>query len=326
MTLVTIASIYSAFAGREARGVSPAYQRLADAVARDRTLLALLAELPPAKRQPNLLFAVVRLLDGPVAAPEPFREFVAQNWARIAPEMLGRATQTNEVGRCAALLPVLATLPPPLALINVGASAGLCLYPDRYSYRYRSPGRNPPHLVGSTAPVLDCETTGLTPPTTRPTVVWRAGLDINPLDVDDAGDVAWLEALIWPEQAHRRERLRAAIAIARAEPPRLVRGDGLTALPGLAAEAPAGATLVVYHTSVLYQVPPPDRAQFLDLVRSLPGHWVSIETPDVVDVGELPPPPDDRLHNVLALDGTPLAWVRGHGQALTWFGPGTARH
>jgi hypothetical protein len=33
----------------------------------------------------------------------------------------------------------------------------------------------------------------------------------------------------------------------------------------------------------------------------------------------LPEPPDDTLHNVLALDGTPLAWTRPHGQAITWF-------
>ena len=317
MAVVTIASAYREFAVRETRGVSPTYERLADAVARDEEILGRLAELPAAKQQPNLLFAVVRLLGGPVDRAGSFREFVAGNWAAIAPEMRQRATQTNEIGRCAALLPVLAALPQPLALIDVGASAGLCLYPDKYSYRYGS------HLVGSSAPVLDCQATGLKPPATRPTVAWRAGIDLNPLDVTDPADVAWLEALIWPEHAHRQERLRAAIAIARAEPPRLVRGDLLATLPGLAARAPAGATLVVYHTSVLYQVPPPERAEFLDLVRGLPGHWISVEAPEVVDVGDLPAPPDASVHNVLALDGTPLAWVRAHGQSLTWFGPVT---
>jgi hypothetical protein len=33
----------------------------------------------------------------------------------------------------------------------------------------------------------------------------------------------------------------------------------------------------------------------------------------------LPPAPDQALHNVLALDGRPLAWTRGHGQAMAWF-------
>jgi hypothetical protein len=39
-------------------------------------------------------------------------------------------------------------------------------------------------------------------------------------------------------------------------------------------------------------------------------------------LGTLPPlpkPPGEALHNVLALDGTPLAWPRSHGQAIIWF-------
>jgi hypothetical protein len=48
--------------------------------------------------------------------------------------MLAQSTQTNEPGRCAALLPMLARLPEPLALLEVGASAGLCLLPDFYTY------------------------------------------------------------------------------------------------------------------------------------------------------------------------------------------------
>ncbi len=311
MSGVQIADSYRDFAAREARGVSPTYERLAGAVAGDDEILGLLGALPVAKQQPNLLFAVVRLLGGPT--DESFHDFVVGNWAAIAPEMRQRATQTNEIGRCAALLPVLAALPQPLALIDVGASAGLLLYPDKYSYRYGA------HQLGSSAPILDCQATGLTPPATRPAVVWRAGVDLNPLDVTDPADVAWLEALIWPEHTHRRERLRAAIAIARSDPPRLIRGDALAALPGLATQAPAGATLVVYHSSVLYQVPPPERAEFADLVRRLPGHWISVEGPEVLDFGDLPAPPDASAHNVLALDGKPLAWVRPHGQALTWF-------
>jgi hypothetical protein len=310
---MTIAALYTEFATREAHGVSPAYERLSSAVSRDHAVLALLGTLPAAKRQPNLLFGVVRLLGGPVDDPAAFGEFTVANWPAIEAQMRTRATQTNEAGRCALLLPVLAALPQPLALLEVGASAGLCLYPDRYAYRYGD------HQVGAGEPVLDCAVTAMAPPTGRPEVVWRAGLDLNPLDVTDPADVAWLEALIWPEHAHRRARLRAAAAVAAADPPLLVRGDLVDDLPALAARAPADATLVVFHSSVLYQVPVPRREAFAELVRGLPGHWIAVEGPDVLSYDALPPPPDQALHNVLSLDGKPLAWTRGHGQAIDWF-------
>jgi len=200
-----------------------------------------------------------------------------------------------------------------LALLEVGAAAGLGLYPDRYAYRYGE------HRIGGGDLVLDCALTGTTPPLRMPEVVWRAGLDLNPLDVTDESDVAWLDALIWPEHHHRRQRLRAAAAIAAAEPPVLVRGDLVDDLRSLAARAPSDATLVVFHTSVLYQVPADRRARFLTLVGELPSHWISVEAPDVVPLAGLPSPPDNTLHNVLALDGRPLAWTRGHGQAMDWF-------
>ncbi|MFY1669318.1 DUF2332 domain-containing protein [Plantactinospora sp. WMMB334] len=311
---MTIAADYADFGVGEARDVSPAYERLALAVADDDELLALLGTLPAAKRQPNLLFGVVRLLGGPVEDPAEFHDYAVANWPLVAAEMRVRATQTNEAGRCALLLPVLAGLPQPLALLEVGASAGLCLYPDRYAYRYGD------HLLGTGEPVLDCAATGLTPPARLPEVVWRAGLDLNPLRVGDPADIAWLDAVIWPEHAHRRARLRAAAAVAAAEPPLLLRGDLVDDLPALAGQAPAGATLVVFHSSVLYQVPASRRTAFVHLVRGLPGHWISNEAPEVLPHDDLPEPPGGARHNVLALDGRPLAWTRGHGQSMIWFG------
>ncbi|MCM0675795.1 DUF2332 domain-containing protein [Micromonospora phytophila] len=310
---MTIAESYVEFGTREARGVSPAYERLSLAVSRDDELLALLDTLPPAKRQPNLLFGVVRLLGGPVEEPAAFHDFTVANWAAIEAELRTRTVQTNEAGRCAVLLPVLAALPQPLALLEVGASAGLCLYPDRYAYRYGD------HTIGAGAPVLDCAATGMTPPANLPEVVWRAGLDLNPLDVTEPADLAWLDALIWPEHTHRRDRLRDATAVAAAEPPLLVRGDLVDDLPALASRAPADATLVVFHTSVLYQVPASRREAFAEVVGGLPGHWIANEAPDVLPYDALPAPPGDAMHNVLALDGRPLAWTRGHGQAIVWF-------
>lgn len=134
--LERIAAAYRRFAIDEAHGRSPLYEAFALGVADTVPLLRLLCDLPPPKRQPNLLLGAVRHVAG-VAPDWPcFRHTAVTRWDEVRAVMLSHATQTNEPGRCAVLLPVLARLPQPLALIEVGASAGLCLLPDRYAYRY----------------------------------------------------------------------------------------------------------------------------------------------------------------------------------------------
>ena len=108
----------------EARGRSPAYDSLARLVADDDTILRFLSTLPSGKRQPNLLFAAARYLLGSPPNITTLRALVSEKPAALARVMLARRTQTNEPARCATLLPALAQLPPPLALIEVGASAG----------------------------------------------------------------------------------------------------------------------------------------------------------------------------------------------------------
>ncbi|MCX4469352.1 DUF2332 domain-containing protein [Micromonospora sp. NBC_01655] len=311
---------YRAFGEREARGETPTYERLALAVAGDPGLLALLDGLPEPKRQPNLIFGAVRHLGGPVDDPAAFRRWTADHWAEVAATVRARRTQTNEAARCAVLLPLLARLPQPLALLEVGASAGLCLYPDAYRYRYVRPGADD-HLVGpaGSAVRLTCAVAGdVRLPGRVPEVVWRAGLDLNPLDVTDPDDLGWLTALVWPEQHGRRDRLTAAARVARADPPLLRRGDLLTDLPALAAAAPPEATLVVFHSAVLAYVPPVARTGFARTVAGLPGHWIANEAAGVLPApADSPaPPPGEATRFLLSLDGRPVAWAGPHGQSL----------
>ncbi|MGC9671591.1 DUF2332 domain-containing protein [Planosporangium sp. 12N6] len=308
---------YRAFGQREARGLSSIYERLATAVAGDTELLD---ELPEQKRQPNLLFGAARYLDAPMDDPRAFRTWTLRHRDELTATMNGRRTQTNEPGRCAVLLPVLARLPQPLALLEVGASAGLCLYPDAYRYRYS----NDPRTFGpADSPVeLQCTVTGSLPlPERMPTVVWRAGLDLNPFDVASDDDLRWLDALIWPEQQQRRDRLRAAARIARSEPPHLLRGDLLTHLPTLASQAPAGATLVIFHTAVLPYVSTDTRTAFVDLVRPLPCHWISNEGLGVTPGLAAPAAADGPVAFQLALDGQVVALTAPHGQGIRWLEP-----
>lgn len=308
---------YRTFA-RDAHGLSAAYEALALAVAADQSLLSFLSTLPKAKRQPNLLFAAAYYLLGEPPEIGTLRGLVRRDAARLTQVMLARRTQTNEPARCATLLPALASLPGPLALIEVGASAGLTLLADQYSYDY---GGHWVEGLDPAAPVLRCTVSGPAPlPATVPTIVWRAGLDLNPLDVTSDDDVRWLSCLLWPGEGDRKQRLAAAIATARRDPPPVHRGDLLTDLPALAARAPAGATLVVYHSAVLAYVSPPGRREFAAIVGGLDAVWLSNEAPGVVESAPSPSGPDASF--VLARDGaTALALTGGHGDWLRWLAP-----
>jgi hypothetical protein len=302
-----------------AAGDSPCFEEWALGVAEDGEVLAWLMTLPPIKRQPNLVFAAARWHGAP--APGPYaglRRVLLDHEPEVRATVMARATQTNEAGRLATLTPVLALVEGPLALVEVGASAGLCLYPDHYDYAWPPLG----DLRGSGGPLLTAQASGPLPvPTARLEVAWRGGVDLNPLDVADPDAMAWLEGLVWPEQDDRRERLRRAIDVARQAPPALRRGDLFDHLPDLLDEAAPHGTPVVLHSAVIAYLEEPDRRRFHDLMTGLVGEgrcrWISNEgrrvLPDVTGGLEVP---SGRF--VTALDGVPVAFSHGHGHAIDW--------
>lgn len=312
---------YQAFARNEADAASPLYAACAEAVARSTDVIRFLAALPSEKRQPNLLLAAVRHVVGVPAGPDHFIDVIRRRAEAVRSVMLERRTQTNEPGRCAVLMPVLAGLPQPLALIEVGAAAGLCLLPDRYGYRYGDVEVHPSSPAVSAYPTYTCETNDVSRiPRTLPEVSWRMGIDLNPLSPFDEADVRWLETLVWPEQGDRLRGLQGAVAVAQADPPLVLKGDLFDDLPRVTAKAPKEATLVVFHTAVLAYVQ--DRAvrdRFAELVKDVGATWISNEAPHVfpqIAARLAAAPPAGRF--VLSVDGEPQAITGPHGQSLEW--------
>ena len=234
--------------------------------------------------------------------------------------MMERSTQTNEPARCATLLPILAALPQPIALLEVGASAGLCLMPDHYNYTYGEHRVSATSVGRFTPPVLACRASSNTPlPETMPVIVWRAGLDLNPIDVNDEDQVAWLETLVWPEEVDRLANLRGALAIGKEHRPLVVRGDLRTDLPALAAQAPKDATLVVFHSAVLAYLERSDRLRLRETLRAMAATWISNEAPQIVsDIVEAPSLPHPSGRFLLTVDGRPKAWIDPHGRSIQW--------
>lgn len=319
--LTALSNRYLRFAEEEARGRSPSYEAFAHGVAEDRDVLGFLATLPREKQQPNLLFAAVRHLFGTSMDWQHFRRSLLANTDVVRSIMLARSTQTNEPARCAVLLPILAQLPQPLALIEVGASAGLCLLPDFYGYDYGGLTIHP-ERAETDYPVFTCSADRTTPrPVAAPRIAWRAGLDLNPLDSSDPDAASWLETLVWPEQKARLRNLHAALRIADAHKPGVVKGDLLgEAFEALCSEAPKEATLVVFHTAVLaYVAAQPDRQAFAEKVTSAGAYWLCNEVPHIFPkLADRAGPPSQAGRFLLSLNGSPVAWTDPHGAAMEW--------
>ncbi|WP_019180223.1 DUF2332 domain-containing protein [Microbacterium yannicii] len=314
---------YARFAHDEAPGRSALYAEWAAGVAADSALADILAAIPADRRQPPLVFAVTRMLGAPEAGIEEWGPWLRGHADEVVAEASARRLQTNEPQRCTALLPALAGVTGPIALLEVGASAGLCLYPDRYSYLFRDretgcERRLDP--VGGRSPVLlESEVSGA-PPLRMPEIVWRAGIDLAPLDAADPADRAFLTSLVWPGEAGRRERIVAALEVAAVDPPIMITGDASdpALLQAAAARAPRGATLVVTTPGVLPHIPRAGRERLIGALRALDAVWISIDPPGLHEAWRPPVDPDTWGGFVLGRDGVPLAAVDPLGAFVEW--------
>lgn len=211
----------------------------------------------------------------------------------IASRCLTRKTQTNEVGRCAAVRAAVSAIDEgPVALLDVGCAAGLNLFVDAYGYDY---GRH--CVLGDAAsPVLRCELLGEDPPYELPAIASRTGLDLSPIDVRDDAELGWLLACLWPDDLDRFDRLSAAarLAAARHDEVTFVEGDMVDRLADAAATAAPDAHLVVLTSWSTAYLPVPRRSDFAnaiaDVARSRDLTWILMEHPNVArDLGVLDP-------------------------------------
>lgn len=270
--LPSLASRFAQFA-LEVREASPLYETLCRAIARDPAMAAPLAAAPGPQRRPNLLFAAVHdlLLSGiedPLrdhypslggwrapddGAVDSFASFVDEHDERITGIVKSRNTQTNEVGRCAALAPAVAWLTAaaagPVALVELGASAGLLLHLDRYRYEYGDDELGP---AGASVAVAARLRDGTLPNLSLPTVAARIGIDLQPLSPAEPRDARWLRACVWPEQVERLGRLDAALATAaRHDDVQMITGDILSQLVPVVRDLPRDVRVCVIHSATL---------------------------------------------------------------------------
>lgn len=265
------------FADDARRTGSEIYGRLAEGVGGDQELRAMCAHAKPGQPHANLLFAAVHFLllrgvEAPLREFYPdmggtnkgdpfpaFRDFCLAHRDTLLPLINSRVTNTNEVGRSAVLHPgfrvAAGQAKAPLALIEIGPSAGLNMIWDSYSVRYSKGEKTVAEIAPHAPLVIECELKGDKIPPTGPSpqIASRIGLELNPVDLSNADDRDWLRALMWPDQIARTQRLDKAIALFEKSKPEIRSGDALALLPEAMAEAPPDAAICVYHTIAVYQ-------------------------------------------------------------------------
>jgi len=348
------AAFLRGLADLELRGYAPLYDRIARALADEPALLARIVDAAPRRKLvPLLLFAAVHhLLLGERAHPlariyatglgdpwPPFRELVTTRFAEVAALIATRSIQTNEVGRASAVWPALgmvaAGMGRPLALVEVGASAGLNLLLDRFAYDMdgvtagdsSATVRLSCRLLGSHRPPIPADPIA---------IASRIGIDVAPVDVTSDDACRWLEACVWPGLTPRAERLRAAIALARRTPPRVLAGDATVVLPRVLADLPPDVTPCIVSTWVLPYLSAEARASLASTAASASADrdvvWITLEYAGIPPwLPASPPAPleEPGASNLLSLatwrDGAvatrTLAWVHPHGAWLGWIDP-----
>jgi len=245
-----------------------------------------------------------------------------QQHTKVLRELVHRPVQTNEVGRCAALLggflEVVRRTGFPLRLLEVGAAGGLILRWDLYRYEGRDESWGDPD-----SPVrIRGAFPGANPPfDTRVKITDRRGCDASPVDPCTEEGQLTLQAYVWPDQVERFRLLTSAIEVAREVPVRVDRANAVEWVEDALASNVSGAATVVYHSIVWPYLSNPERARFKRVMAEArraatannPLAWLRMEPADnVAEVRlQLWPGGEDQLLARSGFHGRPVEWLGG---------------
>lgn len=215
--------------------------------------------------------------------------------------------QTNEPRRCWWLVPCFLeaarrTGAEAFDCLELGCSAGLNLLWDRYGYEYEAGS-----LAGS--PVFRGEERGRpVPVAVPPRVRSRVGVDLAPPDLHTEDGVLQLKSFVWVGQEQRLGDLDAAIEVWRRDPPKIVEGDMVEALPALLARRSHDVPLLVWQTAALSYLPGERQARVRELIAAAGVLFVETWAPG------------DGSHDYYGLyvDGEEVARGQFHGAWIEW--------
>jgi hypothetical protein len=230
--------------------------------------------------------------------------------------------QTNETGRSAVLLPGFLAIARqtglPLALMEIGSSAGLNQFFDRFRYQYGEAVWGDPAYPVMLAPQLRGAVPGLSG---ELKIASRTGCDISPLNVEDENDRLRLRSYIWADQVERLARLDAAINVARRAGVTLEKADAAYFVTRQLAARKPDECLVLFHSVVWQYLPEKTKASIENAMqragnaatREAPLAWLRMETLSKTD-----PHPTLQLTVWPGGQTRHLALADFHGRWVEW--------
>lgn len=197
---------------------------------------------------------------------------------------LAHPPQTNEVARAAMLLPgflaICREFRLPLAVREIGSSAGLNLLFDRFHYRYGAICVGDRHSPVQFAPRVQRQTLPLDGSLY---VMSRKGSDIAPIDITNSSERLRLASYVWPDQTDRMQRQAAAIGLLSEEPFTLQRVDAPTFVAAELANRPSNAVFVLFHSIMWQYMPEGSRSRIESMLETAgnrggaPIAWLRME-------------------------------------------------
>jgi hypothetical protein len=358
---------YRNFFSPEDAARHPLYASLCTTVEHDDALVDILLDTPQEQARPNLVLAALHDLSLedpsselaqhyptavhfaacgqtadsdavdpiPSTLPDPgaaedILSWIGRNRDLVISRMAGRSTQTNEIGRNAVLAAgvAFAVQGQEVALVDLGCSAGLNLLVDRYRIE-RSDG----HSMGDeqSTIVISSQVSGAPMPSEHAPIAWRAGIDLDPPDLEDDVAVRWLLACQWPDDVARFERSRRAMGLWRSssDRPPVIAGGAIESIEALIDQIPEELLVVVQHSWVVTYMTTEAQQELAAILRRVmsrrPLAWLSFEHPRLVPGLDHPRPTNGRIpgSTTLVLEDPAqgarvIAQAHPHGTWIRW--------
>jgi hypothetical protein len=243
--------------------------------------------------------------------------------SKHAPDEVPPVVQTNEVGRCCALLPGFLRIAEqtrlPLRLLEIGSSAGLNLRWDQYRYEAGGACSGDPD-----SPVVfrDFAVGDLALPSMNVQVAERRGCDLHPIKLTPDGMLGML-SFLWPDQLERLRMMKQAFEIARRVPVELDRADAVDWTSQQLAEPRAGVATVLFHSIVMLYLAPEQRLRLESIITDA-GQRASAQAPLAwlrMERGEV----ETDIHLTMWPSGesTRIARAGFHGRSVELLSPGS---